>query len=866
MDAARPLGKEVMVGSATSNPRDLLTEWANSSDEWVRYIVRQVLDSGRAIGPDEADHAYKLFRQEKSLDSRTLSKEPLLAATANTEEVEEPLAITCLSDVTGVNALVSGAVIEPHAGLTILFGENGTGKTGYSRIFKALAASRTADVILGDIDAASEQDKSATIRYTLGAAEREFVWSGEQGVPPFTRMSIFDSPSVNFHVDEDLEYVYVPAALALFNHVISGIKAVQAQVDDARKSLASGATSLLSRFPRESSVYPLVETLGAATDLDELKARADDDPKIDQRIDLERKAIAALEANAIAPQIALRERGERVLTQAASMLQMIVSFDAAAYNAALQERAALVSDYRAFRGELFRAADLPSEPEATWEAFVAAGDLYRRHLESTGAHDADRCLYCRQPLGQGARDLVAKYGDYLADKISKDIEDADNQITALTQPIRSLASSEVQTFVTEYRDRDDKPAYYEALSELTGLLDLLRSAAQASEIVELARQDAARTTKLAVDEALLQATTELGLLREQASNRAEVLAEKRRALAELIAAAELSKSWTMIESRVRDAKEANRLEILAQPLPNLSRTVTGLAKTASDELINQSFDALFMEECEALRAPVLKVEFVGRQGRAQRRKVLKGKYKPSRVLSEGEQKVLALADFLAEARLAGITAPVIFDDPVSSLDHRRIDEVARRIADLAEQNQVIVFTHDIFFATTLLALFEKSKRCAYFQVTDEDGKGKVTRATGPRWDTLASIRKNINETIAAAKAQEGEARSALVRTGYDWVRAWCEVFTETELLQGVTQRYRPNVRMTALPNIKTGALSAAIRTVTEVFEDACRYIDGHSQPLPTLGISPTLASLEAQWRDLEECRKKYNDSPADAQE
>lgn len=41
---------------------------------------------------------------------------------------------------------------------------------------------------------------------------------------------------------------------------------------------------------------------------------------------------------------------------------------------------------------------------------------------------------------------------------------------------------------------------------------------------------------------------------------------------------------------------------------------------------------------------------------------------------------------------------------------------------MTDDNQVIVFTHDILFATTLLSLFEKSKRCVYFQVTDENGK------------------------------------------------------------------------------------------------------------------------------------------------
>lgn len=219
--------------------------------------------------------------------------------------------------------------------------------------------------------------------------------------------------------------------------------------------------------------------------------------------------------------------------------------------------------------------------------------------------------------------------------------------------------------------------------------------------------------------------------------------------------------------------------------------------------------------------------------------------------------MLALADFLAEARLAGITAPVSFDDPFSSLDHRRINEVARRIASLAADNQVIVFTHDIFFATTLLSLFEASKRCAYFQITDDDGKGMVTRASGPRWDSLSNLKTNINKTIEAARAVDGEARAALIREGYDWIRSWCEVFAETELLAGVSQRYQPNIRMTTLSSIKASALPAASEVVTRVFEDACRYIPGHSQPLPTLGIAPSLTGLEAHWQELQDARKVY---------
>ena len=79
---------------------------------------------------------------------------------------------------------------------------------------------------------------------------------------------------------------------------------------------------------------------------------------------------------------------------------------------------------------------------------------------------------------------------------------------------------------------------------------------------------------------------------------------------------------------------------------------------------------------------------------------------------------------------------------------------------------------------------------------------------------------------------------------------------DSELLQGVTQRYQPNVGMTKLAKIKTGTLEEIIPKVTEVFEEACRYIDGHSQPLITLGVSPTLTGLEQHWVELQALQKK----------
>lgn len=135
------------------DPRALLADWANANDEWVRLLVAEVIATARPIGEPTVEAAYQLFRQEKALDNRELPTVPMLNIEARQDESAPPLTLTRLSDVRGVNALVPGAVIEPHEGLTILYGENGTGKTGYSRVFKTLANSRTADTILGNVEA-----------------------------------------------------------------------------------------------------------------------------------------------------------------------------------------------------------------------------------------------------------------------------------------------------------------------------------------------------------------------------------------------------------------------------------------------------------------------------------------------------------------------------------------------------------------------------------------------------------------------------------------------------------------------------------------------------------------------------------------
>lgn len=231
----------------------------------------------------------------------------------------------------------------------------------------------------------------------------------------------------------------------------------------------------------------------------------------------------------------------------------------------------------------------------------------------------------------------------------------------------------------------------------------------------------------------------------------------------------------------------------------------------------------------------------------------------SEVLSEGEQKVIALAEFLAEASLPKASAPFVFDDPVNSLDYKRLRHVVDRIVKLSETHQVVVFTHNIWFAVELLARFEKMPgQCAYHEVSSESGTvGLVEAGAHPRWDTPPKIRVRVSNVIQDAQKETGVTREALVRMGYSEIRTWCEAVVEQDLFCGVTRRYQPHVRMTALSEIKPNKLEAAITVIWEKFDKACRITEAHSQPLETLGMKPSLDELRQDWQALQEALKAY---------
>jgi len=851
--------------SQTVTARSLLVGWANEQDAWVRHLVAEVVVSRRAMTDGQFDAIYQTFLREKALVSGDPVSVPKLSDDASLLDVSSGLFLTQLHNLKNVNALVGGQAIEFNAKLTVIFGENACGKTGYVRVLKKAAAVRTTEAVLPDVSQAqrTKQPPSAHIGFRLGLEKpQEVEWKDEAGLAPFNRIDVFDSRATALHVDGDLNYMYTPGELARFPLVQQGIDGVRSRLERDVGDRTPTTNPFLPQFDRQSRIYPLIDSLGAATDLAHLKALAELSEPEKQEIPTLKAEVEALQTTNPTAQLKLAETVKQHLEALIKSLSVVGRFDVPKYAKSLGRLQTAEQQYERATQESFAGLPIPGLLKEEWRRFIQAGEEYLETLDEAGKYPARgrECLYCGQPLSPEAVALLKKYRDYCNNALRVELDGAGQDIDAIRRSFQQgLDFTDVERRVGDVAGNGAgiTAEQLAEVREFVGKGESIRDAIESRKPVEWTAQaaDTARVLKH-FEDAQTHNKALLKDLAERRDRREEALRERQGKLLDIESRLKLAGLMPQIEKAVEQAKWVDKAKIQERKFQGLLRSLTETSKIASEQLLNRDFERHFTEECKTLRAPTVTLQFPGRQGRVTRKKaVASGEYRPSDVLSEGEQKVIALADFLAEASLKP-PAPVIFDDPINSLDYKRMAEVVDRIVALSGTRQVIVFTHNIWFTTELLARFEKRPQdCSYYDVSRDGAKiGIVTKGTHPRSDTVANLRGRINVLIQSAERSSGEPQAALIEKAYELIRNICEVIVEQELLQGVTQRYQPNVMMTRLPQINFSCLEGAVAAINPIYEDCCRYIGSHSQPLETLNVRPTLTTLNSDWRKVQDAR------------
>ena len=209
-------------------------------------------------------------------------------------------------------------------------------------------------------------------------------------------------------------------------------------------------------------------------------------------------------------------------------------------------------------------------------------------------------------------------------------------------------------------------------------------------------------------------------------------------------------------------------------------------------------------------------------------------------------------------QLDNIKAPAIFDDPVNSLDHKIIDDVARRLIKLSNERQVVIFTHSVLLFNSFLYFskqpsFKGLDYKFYNSKNEYDETGFITAAEEEINKVKGFISK-INVIINNTPKDRPEANVA--EDGYGYLRSAIELLVEHEIFQGTVKRYQKNIALTQFVKVDGNLINVHKNKLNEIFERSCGYIKGHSNPTAIYN-DPTIKELKVDFEDFKNIRDAF---------
>ena len=227
-----------------------------------------------------------------------------------------------------------------------------------------------------------------------------------------------------------------------------------------------------------------------------------------------------------------------------------------------------------------------------------------------------------------------------------------------------------------------------------------------------------------------------------------------------------------------------------------------------------------------------------------------------KVVSEGEQRCLSIAAFFAELSTADDPSSIVFDDPVSSLDYRWREGVARRLVEEAKARQVIVFTHDVVFLLLLNQFAGEEGVAKLDQHVRQLSKGAGVCAEELPWVALKVSKRigHLRKLFQDAEKLHREGHQAAYEKEasliYGYLREAWERGLEEVLLGGVVERYRPSVQTQQVALI-SDITEEDCKAVETAITKCSKWLPGHDQAAAAPADIPEPASLRADIDALE---------------
>lgn len=848
--------------------KNQIIEWLKNQPYWLQYSGNQILE-GHVIDNNLLSDTLTFFKEENRLKEIEKEQKPIEfneVSSATASSIDD-IELQSIKDIENVNALLPGQEIEINKNLTIVYGNNGTGKSGYIRLLNnAFYNSRGDKNILANVfsDDVTGEPTCKFIFKSNGSTFDKF-YPADNNCYEFSQYSVFDTQSVKVHLDNNNQLNFTPTGFDFFEKIKKLFEELLSKINTEINSTRK-PNSFLMYFQNENGIKKLVEDLDSQTDIDILKTTGSFTEEDEGKLEEIKKKILELKALNIQEKISDFEKIQRELANFIQKQQNIInclSQEKLDYYYGLMDRFYSMQELVNAEGvESLGKFNIDLVGSQPWRDFIISAQNYKTHIENSKGSDSkypvegDSCLFCQQPITANEKPLIDTYWKLLQsqaeaelNKIKQEIRksvtelknlhtvvfnDTTNLFVSLKPNYSKLTEKWQQIVIETENSKNNLIQNLERLNKELPVKAFVLSTDGFTPISLKLKEHIDELFKKKPDQEIATLTFQLNFLTDKS-----LLAKLMPQIIDFVK----SYKWAEVAERSLNGFRTNSL--------------TKLQGDLFSEHINQKYIIKFGEECDFLNSPrFIRIHQQNSKMKTYRQLTI-ADIPASQILSEGEQRAISLADFLTEVQLNPQNKGVVFDDPVTSLDHQRRALIAERLVKLAETKQVIIFTHDLLFVNFLKSLSDNLSISSQVHWIEKisNQTGVISNNNSPATEGDFKSVKYANDAWEAARKESSPMeREKLLKSGFSSLRTNYEYLIIFDLFQAVVLRFDERISVERLKDVVV-LPDFTQKLITKVGQ-LSKYIEAHLHSDTFVSNKPGSDDLKREIDEFNELKKE----------
>lgn len=847
--------------------QDILNWSQGGRQAFVQDALRRIITSN-TLSQNDIDELVQLVKKECGDNTITLNAVPLDSThipTITATSGNYPKLIS-LNNPINIGALHhQGGLQFSNTGLTVVYGANGSGKSSYSRILRKLCWSRSPNVILKkNVFNPSSNQQQVDIVVEENELNLNFSWTENSIANPILNsIFVFDNDCGDIYINNENPTEYKPVGIDVLEKLISAFgnisQAFSLSISSYNTQKPSLPQNLLQTYTGQW--YGNIENL----------QRANVDSYIQfTQTNFDRKSELTNLIAAQNPQqniTNLNSQKGRISTYIHQLQQIESLFNEQKINELRSARDTFESVTEAYQistSELQNVNSLEGFGTNPWRTLWEAAKNYARSSNLSDGQNfpslvsLEKCVLCQQELDESAQQRLTTFNQFVLNDISTRLNTINHTISQNQNLYNSLVIpaienlAELEQFIPNFRTKFTQ--FCDSVSIFrNSIISFLQNGDELN--INIQPLTPSFTNIIPIINTEIEQNTQL------VQNRNTLVAE----LNELTVKEFLFHNKTTILQYFDEYKYKAWINRCQSQLTTtaISRKIGELMENQAVSLQHREFISHLNFFNRALASKVLISKTRTSQGNTFQRCGFNGITDSiNSVLSEGEQKLIALSNFLAECTIDNRLNTIIFDDPVTSLDMDYKDLIATKIVQLSQSRQIIVFTHDLSFLRLLIDTHKTTTTvdCNVIGIDNYNGiSGIVT-------DEIPYLAKNVQERVDSIRRilaehdvlalTDAHGREIKLDSARKRFRMLLERSVEEVLSNKTYERFNKNI------HLKKGNLSSYIVTeqtdVDFLLNLFGKYsVTEHDGGTSTIPVLPTKIEIEQDVTDYSSWKNAF---------